>query len=123
MSHETLFSFFYKSKTFQKKENGWETKYIKEDYLGSKLDHDIIDSNSGKVLAKSDEKFNVVNAKNIESHGLKNVFVEDNFLLGKYLSKDIYDENTGIIYFEAGDEISENVFPALVGSTILNIDT
>ncbi len=122
MSHETLFSFFYKSKTFQKKENGWETKYIKEDYLGSKLDHDIIDSNSGKVLAKSDEKFNVVNAKNIESHGLKNVFVEDNFLLGKYLSKDIYDENTGIIYFEAGDEISENVLKHFNENKILNID-
>ena len=34
------------------------------------------------------------------------VKVENEFLLGKFLAKDIYDKSTGIIFFEAGEEIS-----------------
>ena len=44
LSHEEIFSFFYNSKKFIKKDNGWEIDYIKEDYIGSKLNFDLIDS-------------------------------------------------------------------------------
>ena len=83
-------------------------KFVKNDFMGLKLDHDLIDSNSGKVIAKLGEKFNVVIAKKIEESGLKNLYVGNDFLIGKYLAKDIFDEKTGIIYFEAGEEITEN---------------
>ena len=108
MTHEKLFSYFYDIKKFSKKNNGWESKFVKNDFMGLKLDHDLIDSNSGKVIAKSGDKFNVVIAKKIEESGLKNLYFSNDFLIGKNLAKDIFDEKTGIIYFEAGDEITEN---------------
>ena len=80
---------------------------LSNDYLGSKLDYDIVDSNSGKVLAKYGDKFNSLLAKNIKKEGIKKLFVDDNSLFGKYLAKDIYDSNSGIIHFEAGDEITK----------------
>ena len=73
MTHEKLFSFFYESKKLKRKNNGWEFDYVENDYLGSKLDYDIIDSKSGKVLAKYGDKFNSLTAKNIKKEGhLKN---------------------------------------------------
>jgi len=109
MTHEKIFSFFYKNTSLKRKDKGWEINYKKEDYLGLKLDFDIVDASSGKVFAKSDEKFNVAIAKAISNSSVKNLYVDNNFLIGKYLAKDIFDEKTGIIYFEAGDEVTENV--------------
>ena len=59
--------------------------------------------------------------KNIKD-GLKKIFIDDEALIGKYLSKDIYDVNSGIIYFEAGDEITENVITFLNDKKISSID-
>ena len=36
------------------------------------------------------------------------IFINNETLIGKFLSKDIFNSKTGIIYFEAGEEISEN---------------
>ena len=43
MTHEKLFSFFYKSRELERKNSGWEFDYLEEDYVGSKLDFDIVD--------------------------------------------------------------------------------
>ena len=122
MTHEKLFSFFYKSRKLERKNSGWEFDYLEEDYVGSKLDFDIVESNSGKVLAKNGDKFNSLLAKNLKKDGLKKIFIDDEALIGKYLSKDIYDVNSGIIYFEAGDEITENVIAFLNDKKISSID-
>ena len=37
MTHEELFSYFYKLKNFKKKD-GWEMKFVKNDFMGLKLD-------------------------------------------------------------------------------------
>ena len=43
-------------------------------------------------------------------------------MIGSFLSKDIYDKKTGIIYFEAGDEITEETFKFLEEKNITRID-
>ena len=78
---KSYFHFFMIQNSLQEKNNGWEFNYIEQDYLGSKLDHDIIDSNSGKVLAKYGDKFNSLLAKDIKKEGIKKLFVDDNSLL------------------------------------------
>ena len=122
MTHEKLFSFFYESKQLQRKNNGWEFDYVENDFFGTKLDYDLVDSKSGKVFAKYGEKFNSLTAKNIKKESIKKLFVDDESIEGKYLSKDIFDPNSGIIYFEAGDEITKNVISFLNEKKINNID-
>ncbi len=122
MTHEKLFSFFYESKKLQRKNNGWEFDYVENDFFGTKLDYDLVDSKSGKVLAKYGEKFNSLTAKNIKKESIKKLFVDDESIEGNYLSKDIFDPNSGIIYFEAGDEITKNVISFLNEKKINNID-
>ena len=122
MTHEKLFSFFYKTKNLKRKTKGWEFDYVEQDYLGSRLDYDIIDSKSGEVFAKYGDKFNSLLAKNLKKEGIKKIFIDDESLIGKYLSKDIYDSNSGIIHFEAGDEITQNMITFLDEKNINNID-
>ncbi|MBS91761.1 MAG: DNA-directed RNA polymerase subunit beta [Rickettsiales bacterium] len=107
MTHEELFSYFYKSKSISKKNKGWEFKFNEEELLGTKLDFDLVDSSNGKVYAKTNEKFNSLISKQLKDSSTENLYVENDFLIGKFLSNDIYDKETGIIFFEAGDEISD----------------
>ena len=122
MTHEKLYSYFYNSKEIIKKDKGWEFLYVEKDYLGSKLDFDLVDSAKGKVFGKANEKFNSVIAKKIKDDSVKMIYVENDFLIGKYLSKDIYDKETGIIFFEAGDEISQETIDFFDEKKISTID-
>ena len=113
MNHEELFSFFYRSKIISRKNNGWEIDYVKEEFSGLRLDHDLIDSANGKTYAKSGEKFNIVIQKKLEEDSVKKLYIDNETIQGTYLAKDLFDTKTGIIFFEAGDEIDENVFKSL----------
>ena len=63
MTHEELFKFFYKTSTLKRKNKGWQIDYNKDDFIGSKLDFDLIDSETGKIYAKAGEKFNIIAQK------------------------------------------------------------
>ena len=39
---------------------------------------------------------------------VKKLFFDEDYLIGKFLATDLFDKATGIINFEAGDEISES---------------
>ena len=122
MTHEKLFTFFYKSKMVTKKKEGWEIDYIKEDFSGSKLDYDIVSSSNGKTYANAGEKFNIVIQKKLVDDSVKKLYITDETIKGEYLAKDIYDSENGIIFFEAGDEIDENVLNHLNENKIEKIE-
>ncbi len=113
MSHAELFKFFYKTSTLKRKNKGWQINYNKEDFIGTKLEFDLIDSDSGKIFAKAGEKFNIVLQKKLSENSVKNLFLDNSTIHEKFLANDIFDSNTGIIYFEAGDQISENTLKYL----------
>ncbi len=122
LSHEEIFSFFYSSKKFIKKDNGWEIDYIKEDYIGSKLNFDLIDSSNGNVVAKAGEKFNILLAKKIKELKVKKLLISNEEIEGKFLAKDIFDDKSGIIYFEAGDVVDENLLKHVSDKNISFLD-
>ncbi len=109
MIHEELYSYFYKSKTVRRKKDGWETEYVKDDLVGSKLDFDLISSETGKSYASSGDKFNILIEKKLKEDSVKNLFLDNENLKGSFLASDIFDSKTGIIYFEAGEEIDDNI--------------
>ena len=122
MTHEELYSHFYKFKKITRKKDGWEIDYNKSDYTGLKLEFDIIDSESGKLYGNSGEKFNISIQKKIEENSVKKLFLTNEDIKNKYLAKDIFDHKTGIIFFEAGEEIDENVLNHLVEKNINEIE-
>ncbi len=122
MNHDELFSYFYRSRNLKRKNNGWEFNYNKEDFHGSKLEFDIVDSGTGKTYGNEGEKFNIVVQKKIDEDSVKKLFINDEVIKGSYLANDIFDSNTGIIYFEAGEEIDDNVLKHLKDTKIDSLD-
>ena len=108
-SHEELFNFFYSSRSFSRMKTGWKFEFNNKDFLGSKLNFDLIDPSNGKVIIEKGNKFNILTAKEVEKKGLKEAFMSAEDLKGNYLAEDIYNKDNGIIYFEAGTEIDEDV--------------
>ena len=53
------------------------------------MDYDIVDSKSGKVYGKVGEKFNTLISKNLKKDSVKNIFIDNETPIGKFLSKDI----------------------------------
>ena len=58
----------------------------------------------------------------MKSDSVKKLFIDDENLIGSFLSNDIFDQKTGIIYFEVGDEVTENTFKYLKDKDINNFD-
>ena len=105
-----------------------EFDYDQNDFIGNKVDIDLVDATNGKVYLKSGEKFNVVIAKSLEKDSVKKLFISNEGIIGSYLANDIFDKNNGIIFFEAGDEITQETIDFLEQKntekiSILNINS
>ena len=122
MSHEKLFSYFYKSQNVKRKNEGWEIDFNKDDFVGAKLELDLISSETGKTYANAGEKFNIVLEKKLSNDSVKKLFIDNENLKGNFLASDIYDPNSGIIFFEAGDEIDDNIINHLFEKKIDEIN-
>ncbi len=121
-THEKLFSYFYKNRKLKKNKDRWEFEYEEKDFLGGKLDFDIINASDGKVYAKKGDKFNAVISKNLKSDSVRKLLLDVEDLMGCFLSKDIYDKKNGIIFFESGEEISEEILKFLEEKKISEIE-
>ena len=118
MTSEKLLSFFYRKKVFHKEEKGWSFNYNKDDFMGSRLDIDLIDAKTGKVIAKKGDKFNILTAKKVDELNVKKLFIDNVEIENMYLADDIFDKNNGIIFFEAGEQINSEVISYLEKNNI-----
>jgi DNA-directed RNA polymerase subunit beta len=57
-------------------------------------------------------------AKRLQDSKLKHVLAPDEELIGRYFAQDIINEETGEVYFEAGDEITEAALAQLADGGI-----
>ncbi|MCH2540787.1 MAG: DNA-directed RNA polymerase subunit beta, partial [Alphaproteobacteria bacterium] len=60
-------------------------------------------------------------AKKLKKEGLKEFFLNDQAIIGRYLAEDIINESTGEILFEAGDEITDKDLENFKKNKIKNI--
>ncbi len=104
--------------TYDDKIKKWKTKFNPNNYKSKNFSEEIIDAKTGKVVIKSGEKTNFLNAKKLYDNGLKEIFVSNESLYGKFLHKDISvgDEN-----FKIGTEINETIIQKILENNIKSI--
>ncbi|MDR3187344.1 MAG: DNA-directed RNA polymerase subunit beta [Holosporaceae bacterium] len=115
MDREEILSHFYDSYEISHNKKGLlSRKYEPDQWKGVKLERDLIDAKSGKVVLGAGEKITSRTAKKLKDDGLESmvVFVED--LVGKYNAFDVIDPDNGIVVAEAGDELTENLIAKIV---------
>ncbi|MCL6229658.1 DNA-directed RNA polymerase subunit beta [Bartonella bilalgolemii] len=123
MDASDILSTFYNKISYERTKNGWRISYSVDRFKGMKLVSDLVDADSGEVVAEAGKKLTVRAAKLLEEKGLKAIEISEDDLLGSYLAEDIVNYQTGEIYLEAGDEIDEKTLKILsdVGADQINI--
>ncbi|PJI85400.1 DNA-directed RNA polymerase subunit beta [Yoonia maricola] len=90
-----------------KKGAGWTTKFFPERVRGTRPAFDLVDAKTGEVIAKAGEKVTPRSVKKLIDAGeVTELLVPYENIVGKFVSEDIINEETGAIYVEAGDELT-----------------
>ena len=109
MGREEILNFFYDTQTYEYKSNKWTTKFSAENYKGQRLIFDIVDASNDRIIANSGDKVTPRKIKALIEGGLKSIIIQEDELLSKFIADDIINEDTGEIYAEAGDEVTEEI--------------
>ncbi len=128
MTREDILKYFYRSQTYQLKTEKWVTEFFADNYKSQRLNFDLIDASTDKILAKAGDKISQRKIKSLIEDGLKLIEVKEEEIIGKFISEDIINENTGEVYAEAGDEVTEDLIKLfklndLHNLNILSIDS
>ena len=123
MSPEEILHYMYKTVHFTRTKKGWKTEFVPDRQRGVKLNTDLVNANSGRVVAKAGTKLTPRLLRQLAEKGFKEQLVPDEDLLGRYVATDLIDEGTGEIFAEAGDEISEATLETLERVGIPEIPT
>ncbi len=128
-SKEKIINTFYSTNkySFNKEKKYWTSDFIPENYKRPiKLSYDLIDANNNKKILSKGEKLNIVIANKLKEKGLKSISISSDEIVGKYLAKDIKDNN-GELLIGAGFDITEDILDKLIKQEkfvldIVNID-
>ena len=90
-----------------KKNKGWVTKFFPERVRGTRPTYDLVDAKTGEVIAEAGKKVTPRAVKKADRRGqVTDLLVPFEHIVGKFVAKDIINEETGAIYVEAGDELT-----------------
>ncbi len=104
---------------YDEKEKKWKTKFNPENYKSKNFTEEIVDAKNKKIIIKKGEKINFLKAKKLASEGLKEIYVSNQYLIGKYLIRDvkISDEE-----FRIGSELNETIIEKLIESKTYSLE-
>ena len=105
--------------SYDEKEKKWKTKFNPENYKSKNFSEEIIDVKNKKIIIKKGEKINFLKAKKLSSEGLKEIYVSNQYLFGKYLIKDI---KIGEEEFKIGSELNETILDKFIESKVYSLD-
>jgi DNA-directed RNA polymerase subunit beta len=109
LDQEGIMDAYYDTVDFKlaKKNKGWTTKFFPERVRGTRPTFDLVDAKTGEVIAEAGKKVTPRAVKKLIDEGqVTNLLVPFEQIVGRYVAKDIINEETGAIYVEAGDELT-----------------
>ena len=130
-NRKEILELFYDFKTFTyvNEKKKWKTDFNIEDYKRpAKLRDDLINFTNGKIILKKGSKINKIIAKKLQDDGLKNILVESDYFLGKYLKDDLVNpSNNNDLLLKSGSSIQQENLEQIVNLnikslTIANVD-
>ena len=88
-------------------DNKWSIPFYPSRFRGIKPIFDLVDADTGEVIAEAGKKITPRFVKEIEeSKSVKKILVPFDSIIGRFASHDIINEKTGEIWLEAGEEIT-----------------
>ena len=122
MDPEEILGAFYGKVTFTKTPKGWARPFEPEAFRGMKLFENLVDAETGEIVAKPEEKMTTRLTRRI-AEKTKTVLATRLDLIGRFMAIDLVNENTGEIFVEAGEELTEARLNALEEAGITDLPT
>ncbi len=121
MTTNEIIKFYYDSIEYTKQSESWSTMFLAESIIAHKLTHDLVDADTGKMILKAEQKITPRIAKKFASDGLKNILVNNEYLIDKFLAADLIDNLTGEIMAPVGELITPEILDIINKLEIKNI--
>lgn len=128
LDNKEIFDTFYDKVEIKSKAGGKYTAPLDLTRFRNKnLPFDIVNAETKEVLYAKDSKITPRKLKESEKLSGIRYFVEDKYLVGKFIAEDIVDNETGEVVLELGDEITTDSLASIKEMklkvvNILNID-
>ena len=104
---QEILSLFYKTEIHSRHKDGWKKPFISDNLKGIKAVYDLVDAKNNKVIIETGKK---ITKRTIDQNDkVKDLFISNDEIIGKFISEDIVNIETGEIFAEAGDEITEEL--------------
>ncbi|MDR7100845.1 DNA-directed RNA polymerase subunit beta [Lysobacter niabensis] len=106
-NNEEMLREFFEINTFHiDPKEGVQLELVPERLRGETLDFDLADGD--KVIVEAGRRITARHVKQLEASGIAALAVPDSYLVGRILSHDVVDPNTGELLALANDEINED---------------
>ena len=108
LDQEAIMDAYYDTVPFKRDGNrGWVTTFFPDRVRGTRPTYDLVDAATGEVIAEAGEKVTPRTVKKLKDEGkVTELLVPFDHIIGRFVAKDIINEDTGAIYVEAGDELT-----------------
>ncbi len=121
LSAQDILESFYDNDVFKIKKDSIDMVLVPSRLRGQQFEFDILGKDK-KVVIAADKRITARHIKLLEKSNVKHIEVPESFLYGRRLSKDIVDESTGELVAAANQEITEELFEALKGQKIKQLE-
>ncbi len=111
---ETLLETFYISENIHLDDGKVWRPVGETTLLGEKAGEDICDPVSNEVIVGKDKRLTKTAIRKLDAAGIHRVEASEDDILGRFFARDVVDTETGEILAEANDELTPEVFKALV---------
>ena len=108
LDQEGIMDAYYDTVDFKLSEGkGWVTKFFPERVRGTRPLYDLVDAASGEVIGEAGKKVTPRAVKKLIDEGkVTKLLLPFEQIVGKFVARDIINEENGAIYVEAGDELT-----------------
>ncbi|MCW6028939.1 DNA-directed RNA polymerase subunit beta [Stenotrophomonas sp. SRS1] len=110
-SNEEMLAEFFEINTFHiNPDEGVQLELVAERLRGETLNFDLADGD--KVIVEAGKRITARHVKQLEASGIAALAVPDDYIVGRILSHDVVDANTGELLAQANDEITDEQLQA-----------
>ena len=108
MDQEDIMEAYYNTVDYKVgKDKGWVTKFFPDRARGTRPTYDLVDAATGEVVAEAGKKVTPRSVKKIKDDGKVTELLQPfETIVGKFVARDMINEENGAIYVEAGDELT-----------------
>jgi len=121
MGTEEILQQFYEIDTVQMDKAGVSIELIPSRLRGQTLPVDL--KIKSKVIVEANKRITARHVRELEQAKISSLKVDDDFLIGKVLAKDIFNQETGEVLVSANTEVDNSIIELLREANIAEIQT